>query len=37
MAANAQLLSPSQWKSAFEDVVLPLFSRAEERSNIAMR
>ena len=37
MAANAQMLSVTQWRQAFDDVIFPLFLRAEERSKIAMR
>ena len=35
--ANSSLLSPDQWRRFYEDVLFPLFRKAEERSGLAMR
>jgi hypothetical protein len=37
IVTNAPLLSPIQWKRAFDDVIFPLFARVEARSGLAIR
>lgn len=36
MTGNATLMAPQSWKEVFEDVIFPLFERAEARSNRAV-
>lgn len=37
MTANATLLTGEQWKQGFDEVIFPLFTRTESRSNRAMK
>ena len=37
IVSNAAMLSSSQWKNAFQEVIFPLFRRTESRSSDAMR
>jgi len=37
MTGNATLMAPQSWKQVFEEVVFPLFERAEARSNRAVK
>jgi hypothetical protein len=37
IVTNAPLLSTTQWKRAFDDVIFPLFSRVEARSGLAIK
>ena len=37
IVSNSELLTAKQWRNFFEDILFPLFAKAEERSGIAMR